>query len=84
MRCWEALADGVLDAAVLIRLEGTQRAAEQRVEAWVARQQRKIDEGLIAMSQVWAASRGARAITTRSRTSPWVARWAISTSVSRS
>jgi glutathione S-transferase len=51
VRCWEALADGMLDAAVLIRLEGTQRAPEQRVEAWVARQQRKIDESLIAMSQ---------------------------------
>ena len=51
VRCWEALADGILDAAVLIRLEGTQRTPEQRVDAWVARQQRKIDEGLISMSQ---------------------------------
>jgi glutathione S-transferase len=51
VRCWEALADGVLDAAVLIRTENTQRTPEQRVDAWVARQQRKIEEGLIAMSQ---------------------------------
>jgi glutathione S-transferase len=51
VRCWEALADGVLDAAVLIRLEGTQRPAEHRSESWVARQQRKIDDGLVAMSQ---------------------------------
>ncbi|MFM0735749.1 glutathione S-transferase N-terminal domain-containing protein [Paraburkholderia xenovorans] len=51
VRCWEALADGILDAAVLIRLEGTQRAPEHRVDAWIARQQRKIDEALIAMSQ---------------------------------
>jgi glutathione S-transferase len=51
VRCWEALADGVLDAAVLIRLENTQRATEQRSDSWVARQQRKIDEGLVAMSQ---------------------------------
>jgi glutathione S-transferase len=51
VRCWEALADGVLDAAVLIRLESTQRPEAHRIEAWVARQQRKIDEGLVAMSQ---------------------------------
>jgi glutathione S-transferase len=51
VRCWEALADGVLDAAVLIRLEGTQRPEEHRSESWVARQQRKIDDGLVAMSQ---------------------------------
>jgi len=51
VRCWEALADGMLDAAVLIRLEGTQREASQRNDDWLARQRRKIDEGLVAMSQ---------------------------------
>ena len=51
VRCWEALADGALDAAVLIRLEGTQRPPEQRCESWVARQRKKIDEALVAMSQ---------------------------------
>jgi glutathione S-transferase len=51
VRCWEALADGVLDAAVLIRLENTQRDEGQRSETWVARQRRKIEEGLDAMSQ---------------------------------
>ncbi|PLZ03307.1 glutathione S-transferase [Burkholderia sp. WAC0059] len=51
VRCWEALADGVLDAAVAVRLENVLRAPEQRSESWLARQQRKIDEGLIAMSQ---------------------------------
>lgn len=61
VRCWEALADGMLDAAVLIRLEGTQRTPEQRNETWLARQQRKIDDGLVAMSQglgskTWCAS----------------------------
>jgi glutathione S-transferase len=50
VRCWEALADGVLDAAVLIRLELTQREAGQRSEAWLARQRRKIEEGLDAMA----------------------------------
>ncbi|MGV2291249.1 glutathione S-transferase N-terminal domain-containing protein [Trinickia sp. YCB016] len=51
VRCWEALADGILDAGVLIRVEGTQRPEEHRVESWIARQQRKIDEGLVATSQ---------------------------------
>ena len=51
VRCWEALADGVLDAAVLIRLESTQRDAAGRSDAWVARQQRKIDEGVSAISR---------------------------------
>ncbi|QGZ60615.1 glutathione S-transferase C-terminal domain-containing protein [Paraburkholderia acidisoli] len=51
VRCWEALADGMLDAAVLIRAEGTQRTPEQRCEAWVERQQRKIAEGLTAMAK---------------------------------
>src|SRR5471032_1690497 len=55
VRCWEALADGMLDAAVLIRLETTQREEGQRNEAWVARQQRKIDDGLKAMSKGLAA-----------------------------
>ncbi len=51
VRCWEALADGVLDAAVLIRIEHTQRAEGQRSETWIARQRRKIEEGLDAMSE---------------------------------
>jgi len=51
VRCWEALADGILDAGVLIRVEGTQRPQEHRIESWIARQQRKIDEGLVSMSQ---------------------------------
>jgi glutathione S-transferase len=51
VRCWEALADGMLDAAVLIRLEGVLREAEHRSESWIARQHHKIHDGLVAMSQ---------------------------------
>ena len=51
VRCWEALADGMLDAAVLIRLEVRQREEAQRNDAWVARQQHKVDDGLKAMSK---------------------------------
>ncbi len=50
VRCWEALADGLLDAALLVRLEGTQRQPQERSESWVARQRGKIDAALAAMS----------------------------------
>jgi glutathione S-transferase len=50
VKCWEALADGVLDAAILIRLERNQRPIEQQSAAWVERQMKKIDAGLNAIS----------------------------------
>lgn len=49
-KSWEALADGVLDAAVLIRLERTQRPESLQSEAWIARQMEKVNAGLKAMS----------------------------------
>jgi glutathione S-transferase len=51
VRCWEALADGLQDAAILARLEAAQRPPEQRSEAWVARQMGKVDAALAAMAQ---------------------------------
>ena len=52
VKTWEALADGVMDAALLARLEATWsgRSAEQRCDAWIARQMGKIDTALQAMS----------------------------------
>ncbi len=50
VKCWEALADGLADAAILMRIETTQRPAGERSEKWVARQRRKVDEALQAMS----------------------------------
>jgi glutathione S-transferase len=50
IKCWEALADGVLDAGILMRLEKTLRPAEQQSQVWVDRQMRKIHAGLKAMS----------------------------------
>ena len=50
VRCWEALADGLLDAAILIRLEYTQREEGMRSERWIHRQTGKIDAALEAMS----------------------------------
>lgn len=46
VRCWEALADGLLDAAVLIRLEHTRREPHERSAGWLARQRGKIDAAL--------------------------------------
>ena len=46
---WEALADGISDAAATIFLE-RKRAAERQDENWIVRQQGKIDRGLAALS----------------------------------
>lgn len=53
VRTWEALADGLLDAAVAARLEQTWagRTAEQRCQAWVDRQMSRVQAALKAMSQ---------------------------------
>ena len=51
VRVWDALADGLLDAALMLRIEHTQRTPEQRSETWLARQSHKIDQALQAMSQ---------------------------------
>jgi glutathione S-transferase len=52
-KTWEALADGVLDAAILARLEATWagRTAEQRSQVWIDRQLAKVDVALQAMSK---------------------------------
>lgn len=51
IKCWEALADGVLDAAVLVRLERTLRPQAQQSEEWIARQLKKVELGLQSMSE---------------------------------
>jgi len=51
IKCWEALADGVLDAGVLVRLERTQRPKAQQSEEWIARQLQKVELGLASMSE---------------------------------
>lgn len=53
VRTWEALADGLLDAAILARLEQTWsgRSAEQRSAAWTDRQLGRVNSALGAMSQ---------------------------------
>jgi glutathione S-transferase len=51
VKVWEALADGVLDAAVLAYLERTWRPAGQQSQAWFDRQMGKVHGGLAVMSE---------------------------------
>ena len=53
VKMWEALADGLLDAAILVRLENTfaGRSEAQRSPAWIARQMAKVEGSLQAMAQ---------------------------------
>jgi glutathione S-transferase len=52
VRTWEALADGILDAAILARLEASWpgRSAEQRSPAWIERQMTSVHAALEAIS----------------------------------
>jgi glutathione S-transferase len=50
VRTWEALADGLLDAAIAVRLEQTQRPPEQQSQRWIDRQMGKVDAALHSMS----------------------------------
>jgi glutathione S-transferase len=50
VKVWEALADGVTDAAVLVRLEKTLRPEAQQSAAWMERQMFKVHAGLHTMS----------------------------------
>ena len=53
VRTWEALADGLLDAAILARMEAhwAGRTDAQRCQAWIDRQTDKMHASLKAMSQ---------------------------------
>ena len=53
VKTWEALADGLLDAAILVRLENTfeGRKPSERSQAWIDRQMDKVHASLKAMAQ---------------------------------
>jgi glutathione S-transferase len=53
VKTWEALADGLMDAAILARLEATWagRSKAQRSQAWIDRQLGKVHAALAAMSR---------------------------------
>jgi glutathione S-transferase len=56
VKTWEALADGLLDAAILARLEATWpgRKEGERSQGWIDRQLKKIDDSLTAMDRALA------------------------------
>ena len=53
VKTWEALADGLVDAAILVRLERTYvgRTDAQRSQQWIERQLGKVHASLAAMSK---------------------------------
>jgi glutathione S-transferase len=53
VKTWEALADGVLDASILARLEATWpgRKDSERSTAWIDRQLKKVNDSLSAMDR---------------------------------
>jgi glutathione S-transferase len=53
VKTWEALADGLMDAALLARMEAVwpHRTQAQRSQAWIDRQLEKISSALRAMSK---------------------------------
>lgn len=50
VKVWEALADGVIDAAILVFIERRDRAPEQQSAKWIERQMGKVHAGLREMS----------------------------------
>ena len=51
VKTWEALADGLVDASILARLEKTWRPANDQSQAWVDRQIGKVHAALRQMSE---------------------------------
>ena len=78
VRRWEALADGICDAALEIVVEG-RRPARQQSREWIARQRQKVDAGVAELARDLADKPGATGTRIRSRTSRPAARWATST-----
>jgi glutathione S-transferase len=50
-KCWEAIGDGVLDAALAINIETKRRPPELRSQQWVDRQHGKINVALDSMDK---------------------------------
>lgn len=51
VKTWEALADGILDASILARLEKTWRPENEQSQAWYDRQMGKVHTALAALSK---------------------------------
>jgi glutathione S-transferase len=50
-KCWEAIADGMLDAATAINTELKRRPAELRSQEWIGRQYKKVSAALDFMDK---------------------------------
>ncbi|HYB09513.1 MAG TPA: glutathione S-transferase N-terminal domain-containing protein [Alphaproteobacteria bacterium] len=50
----QSLADGILDAAILRRLEGTQRPVEQQSKKWMDRQAQAVERGMDSLERLVA------------------------------
>jgi glutathione S-transferase len=50
VKTWEALADGIMDAGILARLETTLRPTEQQSQIWIDRQMGKVQAALSQMA----------------------------------
>src|SRR5690606_13422851 len=51
VKCWEAIADGILDAAVAINIENNRREPQFRSQAWIDRQTGKLIAALDYMNR---------------------------------
>ena len=49
VKCWEALADGIMEGGILARLEGKRPQKSEQSAEWIERQMAKVQRGLDAM-----------------------------------
>jgi len=84
VKVWEALADGLLDAAIAARLEAhwVGRSEAERSQAWIDRQLGKVHDALAAISQGLADNSMCVCLHTcccppNPGISPWVVPWGI-------
>ncbi len=49
VKCWEALADGIMEGGILARLEGKRPKKSEQSTEWIERQMAKVRRGLDAM-----------------------------------
>jgi glutathione S-transferase len=57
VKTWEALADGVIDAGILVRLEKTFRSKNEQSAKWLERQMHKVHKGMETMSSSLGSSK---------------------------
>lgn len=58
VKCWEALADGIMEAGILARMERSRKKKSEQSQAWIDRQMDKVVRGLDAMEKDCAKATG--------------------------